>query len=595
MNIYDRIKSPIESDEDLINLINIYANLKDKKQLNKMYSYVTKSDSTISEQEMHVYEDKFFSYIAEPSATKMAQEFRNGSYVRKDNTFMHLYTEEDMQIMFSERSASEIIRRGREIESRNAQIFKKIDPIFWEYGDVERKSLYLQFLIQNGIDLNDAELRDWIDYRAVMEEFQNPRSMGFHLDRNLKDEKMKLYIDAGADTYEFAGLFSTISEEQGIMPNFKVTSGNVESEVNRKDRLCIYIDDLNLMPRYIEILEKIKSERPDFKIEKPMPTVGSIDNWIGIGTDSVEGSSYNNNICRIVTEVCSRYFSNIDQNTINEFIKLNPQVLNTIRQDIKKMCIEQGKSIEKICIRSSDEEKLKGMTVRDDKQENIEVEQFAKSITVENINAEKMQYLYENGYTGTFDNPVLNMTYQMYCEGRKRDEQIQELETKVKKQDEIIKYDSGIINELGVKYSSLCTFVRETKAALRSIGEKVSAMGNRTRGLKEQLGKDKSKGVFSKLISKIKNKFSKTPILPASKQCENIELDSVQVSTNVDQWTAIMQRRDENNAAEISNINRRVQKRQEMIQDINSSGQSQMMDSKDFGQVQSEQNERIGR
>ncbi len=577
MNIYDRIKSPIESDEDLIKLINIYADLKDKKQLNKMYSYVIKSNSSISEQEMQVYEDRFFSYIAEPSATQMAQELKNGSYVRKDNTFMHLYTEEDMQIMFSERSASEIIRRGREIESKNAQIFKRIDPIFWKYGEAERKSLYPQFLRQNGIDLNDADLRDWIDYRAVMEEFQNPRAMGFHLDRNLKDEKMKLYIDAGADTYELASMFSTISEEQGIIPNFKVVSGNVESEVNRKDRLCIYIDDLTLMPKYIEILEKIKSERPDFKMEKPMPTVGSIDNWIGIGTDSVKGSSYNKDICGIITEVCNRYFSNIDQNTINEFIKLNPQVLNTIRQDIQKMCIEQGKSSEKIYIQSADEEKLKGMTTRDDKQENLDVEQFAKSITAENINAEKMQYLYENGYTGTFDNPVLNMTYQMYCEGRKKDDQIQELETKVKKQDEIIKYDSGVINELGNKYSSLCSFVRDTKEALKSIGEKISALGDGTRGLKERLNKEKSKGAFSTLISKIKSRFSKTPMLPAAKQCENIELDNLDVSTNVTQWTAV------------------VQRRQEMMQGINSHEQSRMMDSKNFGQKESEQNERNGR
>lgn len=585
MSIYDKIKSPIESDENLIKLINIYANLKGKNQLNKMYSYVTKSDSTISEQEMQVYEDKFFSYIAEPSATKMAQDFKNGSYVRSDDTFMHLYTEEDMQIMFSERSASEIIRRGREIESRNAQVFKKVDPIFWKYGEVERKSIYPQFLRQNGIDLNDAELRDWIDYRAVMEEFQNPRAMGFHLDRNLKDDKMKLYVNAGVDTYELASMFSTISEEHGIEPNFKVVSGNVESEVNRKDRLCIYIDDLNLMSKYIEILEKIKSERPDFKMEKPMPTVGNIDNWIGIGTDSVEGSSYNKDISTIVTEVCNRYFSNIDQNTINEFIKLNPQVLDTIRQDMKKMCIEQGKSAEKICIQSADEEKLKGMTIRDDKQSNVKVDQYAKSITTENINAEKMQYLYENGYTGTFDNPVLNMTYQMYCESRKKDEQIQELETRAMRQEEVIKYDSEIINKMGNKYSILCSFVRETKETLRGIGEKITILGNGTRGLKERLVKDESKGVFSKFISKIKSKFSKTPMLPAAKQCENIELDNIDLSTNVSQWTAVMQRRDENNVAEINGMNEMVERRKQMVMGINSRAQSEMITTKSNQQM----------
>lgn len=50
MNIYDSIKSPIDNDEDLINLINIYANLKDNGQLNRMYSHVVKSDLAVSEQ-----------------------------------------------------------------------------------------------------------------------------------------------------------------------------------------------------------------------------------------------------------------------------------------------------------------------------------------------------------------------------------------------------------------------------------------------------------------------------------------------------------------------------------------------------------------
>lgn len=534
---------------------------------------------------MQVYEDKFFSYIAEPSATKMAQEFNNGSYVRADSTFMHLYTEQDMQIMFSERRASEIIRRGRKIEFRNKQIFKKIDPIFWKYGGVERKKLYQQFLRQNGVELSDAELRDWMDYRAVMEEFQSPVAMGFHLDKNIKEDRMKLYIDAGADTYELASMFKSMSEEQGITPSFKVVSGNVESEVNRRDRLCIYLDDLELLPKYIEILEKIKSEKPDFKIEKPTPTVGSIDNWIGVGTDSVEGSSYNKDICGIITEVCDRYFSNIDQNIINEFIKLNPQVLNTIRQDIKKMCIMQGKSPQKMCIKAADEEKLKEITTRADTQSNIELEQFAGSITIENINAEKMQYLYENGYIGVFDNPVLNMTYQMYCEGRKKDAKIQDLETKVAKQEEVIRYDSEIINNLGNKYSSLCSFVRATKEKLSSIGDKVNMIIDRSRALKERLGKEESKGAFSKLIGKIKSKFSKTPMLPVARQCENIELDNLDVSTNVTQWTAVMQRRDENNVAEINYIDEMVGRRQNMIRGINSSERAEVVATKSTQQM----------
>ena len=70
---------------------------------------------------------------------------------------------------------------------------------------------------------------------------------------------MKLYINAGADTYEFAELFSNTCKQQiGIDPKTKVAIGNMLSEINRGDKLCIYTEIIEKSKQYIEILEKIK-------------------------------------------------------------------------------------------------------------------------------------------------------------------------------------------------------------------------------------------------------------------------------------------------------------------------------------------------
>ena len=53
---------------------------------------------------------------------------------------------------------------------------------------------------------------------------------------------MKLYINAGADTYEFAELFSNTCKQQiGIDPKTKVAIGNMLSEMYcRKIRFCLF-------------------------------------------------------------------------------------------------------------------------------------------------------------------------------------------------------------------------------------------------------------------------------------------------------------------------------------------------------------------
>lgn len=180
-NIYDKIVSPIESNQDLANLINIYATLKDNNQLNKMYNYMVNEHKKISPEEITEYDEKFFSFIVEPAVMDMSEKVKSGKYDRFDATFRHLYSLDEMGEMFKEKNSREILAKGKNIESRNQEIFDKLNSIFWNNGNEDRRQLYINYLEKNNIHLNKEELLDWMDYRAVMEEFQNPKLMGFHI------------------------------------------------------------------------------------------------------------------------------------------------------------------------------------------------------------------------------------------------------------------------------------------------------------------------------------------------------------------------------------------------------------------------------
>ena len=250
---------------------------------------------------------------------------------------------------------------------------------------------------------------------------------------------MKLYINAGTDSYELAGLFSDICKKQtGIDPKIKVAIGNMSSEICRKDKLCIYIESAEQAKKYIEILETIKSERPDFTFERPIQTVGTIDNWIGIGSDIGENTSYNKDICNILMYACNKHFFYMNRNQIIEKIMSNPnEVLDAVRYTIAEESLKQGRSAEKICIKNDDTLILQQTSIGSgDIQRGIWIsgggvttrsfeEIVSKEIAPEEISEELMQTLRQNEYDGKTGPLVIQSYYALYC--RSQDEKQREM------------------------------------------------------------------------------------------------------------------------------------------------------------------------
>lgn len=328
---------------------------------------------------------------------------------------------------------------------------------------------------------------------------------------------MKIYINAGTDSYELANLFSNSCKQQmGIDPKLKVAIGNMSSEISRSDKLCIYIENMEQAKQYIEVLEKIKNERQDFAFEKPILTVGTINNWIGIGSDIGEyNTSYNKEICGILMDSCNKYFSNMSRTEIIEQINKNPKLLDEVRKNIAERCLRSGRSPEKICIREDDVQTLKQLEIvhsdmieNENKQKQTMLgtkpieEITSKEIVPEDISDDLMQTLRQNGYDGKSGHPVLQSYYELYCRNQDEEQRrvvdgrkIDSLEEKLESQnDEIsaLKTRSNMFENIIRKHISK---IQNIKGILGTLGTQIVDLqkGLRPKGILES-----TKSIFAK-------------------------------------------------------------------------------------------------
>lgn len=306
-------------------------------------------------------------------------------------------------------------------------------------------------------------------------------------------------------------MFSNDCKQQiGIDPKLKVAIGNT-SEIYRSDKLCIYAESMEQFKQYIEVLEKIKDERPDFAFKKPILTTGTIDNWIGIGSDIGDNTSYNKDICDILVNSCNKYFSNMSRAEIIKQLTSNPELLGKVRNEINEKCYQSGRSPEKICIREEDVQSLKKAEfthkkLKDSEQiitETKSIEEITKDeISPNELSEDLMQQLRESGYDGKSGHPLLQSYYQLFCrnqdEGQERtiyDSKVDTLENKLDRQNDEIyalklrsKMFENTIRQQTDKIENMRGVMRTVTRQINNLQETVKPRGTL----------EKIKGIFAK-------------------------------------------------------------------------------------------------
>ena len=315
MNFIDEVKSPLDNDEFLKILITIYAEQNSKSRKSGSYIY----DELIRQPESEAFEDKetyienFRRYVKEDTICKVLTDALN-------------YSIEDAKQIYQEL----FINGEEESKTLGIEAYQLLD-LLEDKGCINRTYGY-------AIQESNA--------REILEEvFAGHGTMGYHIYESkfgnqfsFAGDTVKLYINAAADTYEFSKLFKEKCEGLNLPFMYKVANPEKDEHI-RADKMCIY-SSLGDIEKYIEIVKSIKEEHPDFDYRSPAPIMGSIDEWIGIGSDPENfalARSYSDSRAILFENSLRAVLGNASRNKIFKMLMNNPSgLVSKLKAEVKK-------------------------------------------------------------------------------------------------------------------------------------------------------------------------------------------------------------------------------------------------------------------
>ena len=229
-------------------------------------------------------------------------------------------------------------------------------------------------ILENKRDVSDEEIeriKITFDYIESRHNFQDQGIMGFHIYKDMfedideaqKKDESKLYINADYDqVYKIARLYLEKAKERGINYSFKVNYPKFD-KVDRADKFVVF-SSLKELTKNIEVLDEIMREHPEFTLKNPGLLVGKLENGIGIGMDS-EGKSYNNRRSEFLDNIFKKIFKGKSLDEVKEMINSEDGIIAKIRNKIKSALTKSEISTEKFCLDKEKEETLKNLTGKD--------------------------------------------------------------------------------------------------------------------------------------------------------------------------------------------------------------------------------------
>ena len=338
MSIYEKLKSPLENDESLIEILQLYCN----ESYRSFYQAVV-DDS--QKENFHIMREEFEKYIKLPAYQEYLSKYlqQYGYDISDNKTFS--------KVLSLMKSAKE---KFEEIEKLELHASTYTIKALKSKGDDRYKQLEEQ---REKVDELKSKITD-VDkyyqqlYLKCYKAFVKDKVMGFHVnpqnlgrsDGEKEKSDIKFYINVGQDTYKFASLFKKMCEERGINYYFKVVNPE-EGDHNRCDKMCIY-STLEHAETFMKILNELKHENPQMSFRKPPVLAASLDDWLGIGTDGkdFDGSKKSSNQLGaiIIEKAIKKLFKDVDRSKLMEHLSQQSQMLSELRKEIKQCAKEYG-------------------------------------------------------------------------------------------------------------------------------------------------------------------------------------------------------------------------------------------------------------
>lgn len=383
MNLYDKIRSPFEDEETIKRIIE---NFSDKKphSSGEFYHYILRDNNELidNNEYMDRFDENIYWPLLENDWKKIGNDMSKNPGLKRIYDRFGSYQDLYNYINKLDKGTLEALANHREYS-------RKKNP------DTELVDKYRTIL--QGKTGNVGELlAAYSLYRDLPQShtFHSQDLMGFHFNSQVHDRtekrenaEIKFYINAGEDSFKVAKLFLDKCRESDVESYYFKVVDPMYKEQERNDRLCIY-SSIEHSKTFLDFLTQIKSENPDISFKKPPLTVGVIDDFIGIGTDTLDKeSSYNQTIGSVIYDTLREMCNNngINQGDLFNYIEKNPNILEQIKGMLIERSAEKGCSREKTCVTDKLAERLRTVEMTD----NIEKENESESNNEKTSNLRK--------------------------------------------------------------------------------------------------------------------------------------------------------------------------------------------------------------
>lgn len=129
----------------------------------------------------------------------------------------------------------------------------------------------------------------------------------------------------------------------------------------------------------------------------------------------------------------------------------------------------------------------------------------------------------------SFSNPVMQYAYNKYCEGKEKEEQIQNLQNGIEERDELISQDTKTIQTLANTTAKYRKAIEDDKSTLQKVSETIQTTATKVGGLEEMYEMESKKSIFTRIKERIQGFFNQKPMLPEhtkfNESIENVQKD----------------------------------------------------------------------
>lgn len=160
------------------------------------------------------------------------------------------------------------------------------------------------------------------------------------------------------------------------------------------------------------------------------------------------------------------------------------------------------------------------------------LEKYASGVKLENNDENVLKYLYENGYEPSNNNQV-DVAYKYYSEGRKKDENIKNLEIEITEIEDVIHRNINTIKALNMKVSYYEQTLPNMQSKIKEYAEKAQNSVYTVKELQKQAEVKESFGFFRRIFNKITFFFKKDKPMLLSASLSGIQSDMSAISNGL--------------------------------------------------------------